>query len=74
MSSTSSERDKYVAKSKVYSKIYSDKGHRCFCDLYYIEIPTRIARKFDFKGGDCMIWRYYRDKKMAIMTKEEGWK
>ena len=43
-----------------------------FSSLNIIEIPLLIARKFDLKEGDCLIWHYYDDKKAAIVIKREG--
>ena len=61
--------------SKITSeKIYLGKNHKNFWNLHYIEIPYRIAYKFDLRDGDSLIWHYYHDKRAAIITKREGWK
>jgi hypothetical protein len=76
MSSTSFERANIVAgQSKITSeKILLGKNHKYFHTLHYIEIPDLVARKFDLRDGDSLVWRYYHDKRVAIVTKREGWK
>jgi hypothetical protein len=76
MSSTSFDNAKLVSgQSKISSvKVFLDKNHKHFGNLNYIEIPDLVARKFDLKEGDCLIWHYYTDKKAAIVIKREGWK
>jgi bifunctional DNA-binding transcriptional regulator/antitoxin component of YhaV-PrlF toxin-antitoxin module len=62
-------------QSKITStKVFLDEYHKHFCNLHYIEIPDLVARKFDLKEGDSLIWYYYTDKKAAIVIKREGWK
>src|SRR5918992_678920 len=76
MSSPSSERANVVSgQSKIISeKIWLGKNHKHVYNPYYIEIPYEIAQKFDLKDEDCLIWRYYHDKRAAIVIKREGWK
>jgi hypothetical protein len=45
-----------------------------FSSINIIGIPPLIAKKFDLKEGDCLIWHYYDDQKAAIVAKREGWK
>jgi hypothetical protein len=75
MTYTSFEHANLISgQSRISStKIFLDKNHKHFCNLHYIEIPDSVARKFDLKGGDCLIWNYYHDKKAAIVRKREGW-
>ena len=57
------------------SKLYPTRRFAAyFSSINIIEIPSLIARKFDLKEGDCLIWHYYADRKAAIVTKREGWK
>jgi hypothetical protein len=76
LSFTSFERANIVAgQSKITSeKIILGKKHKHFYNLRYIEIPELVARKFELKDSDCLIWRYFHDKRAAIVTKREGWK
>ena len=76
MTPTSYEQANIVAGlSKITSeKVYLGKNHKDFCNLHYIEIPYRVAYKFDLRDRDSLIWRYYHDKRAAIVTKREGWK
>lgn len=76
MSTTTFENAKLVSgQSKIDSvKVFLDKNHKHFCNLNYIEIPDLVARKFDLKEGDRLMWHYFTDKKAAIVIKREGWK
>jgi hypothetical protein len=76
MSSPSFERANLIScQSKIISeKMYLGINHKHVYNLHYIEIPYLVACKFDLKDGDCLIWRYYPDKRAAIVTKREGWK
>ena len=76
MSFTSFERANIVAgQSKITSeKIILGKKHKHFYNLQYTEIPDLVARKFELKDSDCLIWRYYHDKGAALVYKREGWK
>jgi hypothetical protein len=76
MTFASFENAKLISgQSKITSaKVFLDKNHKHSCDLHYIEIPDLVARKFDLKEGDQLIWHYYVDKKAAIVIKREGWK
>jgi hypothetical protein len=39
--------------SKITSeKVYLGKNHKDFCNLHYIEIPYKVAYKFDLRDGD----------------------
>jgi hypothetical protein len=38
-----------------------------------LKYPPLIALKFNLRKGD-RLWEYYDDKKVAIITKGEGWK
>ena len=72
MTSTSFEQANPISgRSKLYP---AKKFAEHFSSLNLIEIPDLVARKFDLKEGDCLIWHYYADKKAAIVTKREGWK
>jgi hypothetical protein len=67
---TSFENANHIAGQ---SKLFPTKHFaRYFSSVNIIEIPTPIALKFDLKEGDCLLWHYYDDKKVAIITKREG--
>jgi len=76
MAFASFEKPRLISgQSKITStKVFLDKSRKHFCDLHYIEIPDLVAREFDLREGDCLIWHYYTDKKAAIVIKREGWK
>ena len=76
MPSTSFERANIVAgQSKITDeRILLGKDHKQFYNRHYIEIPDLVARKFELKDSDCLIWRYHHDKKAALVYKREGWK
>lgn len=76
MSSPSFEHANIVAgQSKITSeRILLGKNHKQFYNHLYIEIPDLVARKFELKDSDCLIWRYYHDKRAALVYKREGWK
>lgn len=73
-SSTSFERANLVAgQSKITSeKILLGKNHKHFYNPHYLEIPDLVARKFDLRDGDRLIWHYYHDKRAAIVRKRGG--
>ena len=60
-----------IGQSKLYDTLYN-KNQKYFYRRYLIEIPLLIANEFDFKGEDCLIWRYYANVKAAVVSKREG--
>jgi hypothetical protein len=70
MHTTSFENVNHI---KGQSKPYATKQlAKYFPSVNLIEIPPLIALKFDLRDGDRLLWDYYDDKKVAIITKREG--
>ena len=60
-----------IGQSRLYDTLYN-KNQKYFYRWYLIEIPQLIANEFDFKEEDSLMWRYYANVNVAVVSKRGG--